>query len=255
MTLRLQLHDDVACVTLANPPANTWDSEHLSELVLILEHLADQAEVRCLVLTGDGPRFFSAGADLHQFDHGDRARAKESMAQFAEAYDQLATFPMLTIAAINGYALGGGLEAALACDLRIAERHATFGLPEARVGLLPGGGGTQRLPRLVGANWATRMILLGERLDASTALAIGLVDRVVDDGRALTTAREWAAEARLASPGASAACKRLIGQSAHGNLRDGLADEREAFADLFGTIDQQEGVRAFFEKRSARWSA
>lgn len=254
MTLRLEVDGGVACVTLANPPANTWSATQLAELVRILDDLAARAEVRCLVLTGEGPKFFSAGADLHQFDHAEPKRANESMAQFARAYDRLAAFPVLTIAAINGYALGGGLEAALACDLRVAERHAVFGLPETRVGLLPGGGGTQRLPRLVGTSWATRIILLSERLDASTALGIGLVDRVVDRGGALAAAREWAAQARLASPGASAACKRLISRAAGGDLGVGLAEEREAFAALFGTADQQEGVRAFFEKRPSRWS-
>ncbi|KAG0769430.1 hypothetical protein G6F22_017367 [Rhizopus arrhizus] len=149
--------------------------------------------------------------------------------------------------------MGGGLECALACDLRIIEEHAQVALPEATVGLLPCAGGTQNLPRLVGEGWAKRMILLGERINAETALRIGLAEEKVGKGEAKALALEWANKAGKQSPTSIAACKTLVQSTRSGTHASALVAEREAFVDLFDTADQVEGVTAFLEKRAAQW--
>jgi enoyl-CoA hydratase/carnithine racemase len=253
MTVILEIDGTTAIATIASPPANAWDSVGLAALGSAIDTLETRGDIRCLIITGEGPKFFSAGADLHEFDHGDPYRALDAMTIFAEAFDALAGFSGVTIAAINGYALGGGLECALCCDLRIAEEQVKLGLPEALVGVLPGGGGTQRLARLVGTSWAKRIVMLAERVDAPTALRIGLVEEVVPTGASLATAREWAARAALTSPRASAASKVLINSAFDTRLDEGLGQERRDFAALFGTADQREGVTAFLEKRRPIW--
>jgi enoyl-CoA hydratase/carnithine racemase len=172
---------------------------------------------------------------------------------FGRAFEALSAFRGVSIAAINGYAMGGGLECALACDLRIAEQHAQLALPEATVGLLPCGGGTQNLAWVVGEGWAKRMILCGERVNAETAERIGLVEAVVEKGEALATAKAWAANVGRQSPVAVTACKGLIMRARKGPMAESYAHEREAFVDLFSTADQREGVNAFLEKRAPVW--
>lgn len=160
----------------------------------------------------------------------------------------------VTIAAINGYAMGGGLECCLACDLRIAEAHAQMALPEPAVGLLPAGCGTQNLPGLVGEGWAKRMILTNERVDAATALRIGLVEEVVEKGRGREAASALASRVATLSPRAVEYCKGLIHNARNAvPRRAGLALERERFMDLFDHGDQLEGVNAFLEKRAPAW--
>ena len=171
--------------------------------------------------------------------------------RFGEAFETLAAFPGVSIAAINGYAMGGGLECALACDLRVAEEHAVMGLPEASVGLLPCGGGTQWLAWTVGEAWAKRMVLLGERVDAATGQRIGLVDEVVPRGQGLTRALEMAEAVAKQSPSAVRACKRLIQGARTASPQQALLAEREAFLELFDTEDQREGVAAFLGKRAS----
>ncbi|HYG06115.1 MAG TPA: enoyl-CoA hydratase [Stenotrophomonas sp.] len=251
--LKLEREDHVAIVTLSNPPANTWTVHSLAALRDLVKQLDADPEIYALVVTGEGEKFFSAGADLKQFADGDKAAAREAARRFGEAFEALSGFGGVSIAAINGYAMGGGLECALACDLRIAEEHAQMALPEASVGLLPCAGGTQNLPRLVGEGWAKRMILLGERIDAATALRIGLVEEVVGRGEGRARAIEWAHKAGKQSPRAVAACKTLVQSTRFGSHAAALVAEREAFVDLFDTADQAEGVNAFLEKRAPQW--
>lgn len=242
-----------AIVTIANPPANTWTLAALASLRQLVTDLNAEREIYALVITGEGSKFFSAGADLKTFADGDKAVAGDMARHFGAAFETLSAFRGLSIAAINGYAMGGGLECALACDLRIAEEHAQLALPEASVGLLPCAGGTQNLPWLVGEGWAKRMILCGERVNAVTALTIGLVEQVVPAGQALSSALQLAAQAAKQSPSSVAACKALI-QGARANpLKQVLPAEREAFVALFDTADQKEGVQAFLEKRKPQW--
>lgn len=251
--LRLQRQGHTALVTIDHPAANTWDEESLAGLETIVAAANADPAVYALVITGAGPRFFSAGADLRLLAGGDPAVASTMAARFGAAFEALAGFRGVTIAAINGFAMGGGLECALACDLRIAERQAMLALPEAAVGLLPCGGGTQNLAWLVGEGWAKRMILCGERVPAETAARIGLVEELVDTGGARDRALALAELVGNQSPGAVAACKQLIQQGRSGPMAAAYAREREAFVALFGTRDQQEGVAAFLAKRKPAW--
>ena len=156
--LTVEKHGHTALITINHPPANTWDRESLIGLKQVIDHLNHDDDIYALVICGQGEKFFSAGADLKLFADGDRNRAREMARRFGEAFEALRDFRGVSIAAINGFALGGGLECALACDLRIAEQQAQMGLPEASVGLLPCAGGTQALAWLVGEGWAKRMI-------------------------------------------------------------------------------------------------
>lgn len=252
--ISLDFVNEAAIATLNHPPANTWTKESLLGLKYLLSDLEEQGKFRCLILTGFGQKYFSAGADLHQFHDATPADAIVAMERFAASFDALASFSGVTIAAINGYALGGGLECALACDFRIVEQHSRLGLPEARVGVLPGGGGTQRLPSIVGSSWAKRIILMGEQVDAAIAVQIGLADEVVATGHAVPRAIQWSEMLNLSSPAAARACKILINNACLGRSNEGFAHEREAFVKLFGTKDQKEGVAAFFERRRPVWT-
>jgi enoyl-CoA hydratase/carnithine racemase len=251
--LKLETREHTAIVTLNNPPAHTWTAESLQALTELVRDLNADRNIYALVITGDGAKFFSAGADLKLFADGDKAVARAMARRFGEAFETLSAFRGVSIAAINGYAMGGGLECALACDLRVAEEHAVMALPEASVGLLPCAGGTQWLAWTVGESWAKRMVLLGERADAATALRIGLVDEVVPRGAALARALEMAASVEKQSPSAVRACKQLIHGARSSSPQQMLVREREAFVGLFETEDQREGVTAFLEKRAPAW--
>jgi enoyl-CoA hydratase/carnithine racemase len=251
--LALERRGHTAIVTLTNPPAHVWTRESLAGLTRLVHDLTADREVYALVITGAGERFFSAGADLKLFADGDRTVAEEMACGFGEAFEALAAYPGVSIAALNGYAMGGGLECALACDLRIAEEHAVMGLPEASVGLLPCGGGTQWLAWTVGESRAKRMILLGERVDAQTGVQIGLVDEIVPKGEGLARALQLAEAVAKQSPSAVRACKRLIHGARTAGPQQALAAERETFLTLFDTEDQREGVAAFLEKRAPQW--
>jgi len=244
----------VAQLTLKRPPANAFTPDGLLQLQQTVERLNGETRVRAIVITGEGPKFFSAGADLNAFADGNREVARVAAARFGAAFEALQNARPVVIAAINGFAMGGGLECALACDIRIAEQHAVMALPETAVGLLPCGCGTQTLPWLVGEGWAKRMILTGERVDAASALRIGLVEEVVEKGAAREAALSMAARVATLSPQAVGFSKTLIHQARNGVPRSAaLAMERERFVDLFDGADQREGVNAFLEKRTPRW--
>jgi enoyl-CoA hydratase/carnithine racemase len=243
----------VAIVTLTNPPAHTWTLASLNALERLVADLEADRDVYSLVITGDGAKFFSAGADLKLFADGDQGTAKAMAQAFGAAFEALSRFRGVSIAAINGYAMGGGLECALACDFRVAEEHAVLALPEPAVGLLPCAGGTQWLAWTVGEPWAKRMILLGERIDAKAALAIGLVDETTARGEALAHAIATARKVEKQSPTSVAACKALIQAARDGSPAAALARERDAFVALFDSEDQKEGVGAFLAKRPPAW--
>lgn len=249
-----QRQGHTAILTLNRPPANAFSLEGLHQLHQTILTLNADADARALVITGNGAKFFCAGADLNTFAEGDRASALDMAQAFGSAFEALAESRLVTIAAINGYAMGGGLECALATDIRVAEQHAQLALPEAAVGLLPCGTGTQMLPRLVGEGWAKRMILLGERVDAATALRIGLVEELADTGQALDKALALAERVGAQSPDSVVACKGLIHADRQGVPRAAaLSQERERFIELFNRPNQREGVNAFLEKRKATW--
>ena len=249
--VKVEITGHTALVTIDNPAANTWDEESLPALADLVAKLNEDRNIYALVMTGE--KFFSAGADLKLFADGDPATADRMARAFGQAFETLAEFRGVSIAAVNGFAMGGGLEVAMACDIRIAEEQAQMALPEARVGLLPCAGGTQRLTQLVGLGWSKRIILCGERIKAGKALEIGLVEEVVASGKALEHAMALAEQVGEQSPSSIAACKRLIHSASEITIAKGLADERTEFVDLFSTEDQREGVNAFLEKRKAEW--
>lgn len=248
-----RIEGNTAILTISNPPANTWTQAGLYHLRNKILELDADPEIYALVLTGEGEKFFSAGADLKLFADGDKGNAATMAMAFGEAFETLSAFRGVSIAAINGYAMGGGLEVALACDIRIAESQAQMALPEATVGLLPCAGGTQNLTALVGEGWAKRMILCGERIKADKAHSIGLVEEVVETGKALETAIELATKVANQSPSSVAVCKQLIQAGRAMPRTQALPLERELFIGLFDTEDQAEGVNAFLEKRQPEW--
>jgi len=251
--LRVEIINHTALITINNPAANTWDDESLPGLTALVEKLNADKNIYALVITGDGEKFFSAGADLKLFADGDISVASKMSRYFGEAFEALSDFRGVSIAAINGFAMGGGLETTLACDIRIAEEQAQMALPEAKVGLLPCAGGTQRLSWLVGEGWAKRMILCGERIDANKALQIGLVEEVVGKGQAREAALALAEKVGEQSPVAVTYCKELLHYARDEALTKALPLEREKFVELFDTEDQVEGVQAFLQKRKPEW--
>ncbi|MGB0894886.1 MAG: enoyl-CoA hydratase [Parashewanella sp.] len=248
-----RIEGNTAILTMCNPPANTWTAESLQQLKIIIEDLNQNRDVYALVITGEGEKFFSAGADLKLFADGDKSTAASMAKHFGAAFEALSSFRGVSIAAINGYAMGGGLEVALACDIRIAEEQALMALPEATVGLLPCAGGTQNLTALVGEGWAKRMILCGERVDSTKAEKIGLVEEVVAQGQSLEAAIALAAKVAKQSPSSVTVCKQLIQTGRTMPRTHALPLERELFVGLFDTQDQKEGVNAFLDKRKAQW--
>jgi len=251
--LAIEKLDHTVLLTIDNPAANTWDADNLGALKDVVAQCNADSGVYAIVITGRGEKFFSAGADLKLFAAGDKGVAASMSVAFGGAFEALSQFRGVTIAAINGFAMGGGLECALACDIRIAEAHAVMALPEATVGLLPCGGGTQNLPWVVGEGWAKRMILCGERVNAEQGLKIGLVEEVVQKGEARTKALALATLVANQSPPSVATCKGLIQRGRSGDIESAYSAEREGFVKLFDTEDQKEGVNAFLEKRKPTW--
>lgn len=251
--LKLEKIEHTAIITFNNPPAHTWTAQSLTDLRDLILELNQDKDIYALVITGGGDKFFSAGADLNVFAAGDKIVARDMADIFGKAFETLASFRGVSIAAINGYAMGGGLEVALACDIRIAETHAIMALPEASVGLLPCAGGTQNLAILVGEGWTKRMILCGERVDANTALRIGLIEELAEKGEGRNAAISLANKVAKQSPVAVSACKRLIQSNRSMFITQALPIERQAFVDLFDSEDQTEGVQAFLEKRKPLW--
>jgi enoyl-CoA hydratase/carnithine racemase len=244
-TVRLAVDADtgVGTVHLDRPPLNALDVATWVGLGEVVAAADRDPKVRALVVWG-GTRAFAAGADVTEFPAWGRAEAAASAATFHRTLDALAALPMVTIAAVCGYALGGGLEVALACDLRVAGDNAKMGLPEVLLGLLPGAGGTQRLPRLVGPARAKALVLSGRMVDMVEAERIGLVDAVLPVDDVLAAAQ--AAAARYADgPASLAFAKRAIDEGLSLPLAEGLALERELFADAFATEDAGTGIASF----------
>ena len=247
--LDLEHNKHTAILTLDNPPANTWSVDSLLQLEKIIEQLNNTENIYALIIHSNSEKFFSAGADLNTVNHSDKNKADQFAQAFGSAFEALTNFRGVSIAAITGYAMGGGLEAAL----RICEQQAQMALPEASVGLLPCGLGSQHLPWLIGEAWAKRMILLGERVDALTAEKIGLVQEVVETGKALEKAKQLASMAAKQSPTALRFCKQLITQARNNDFDQAFIKERELFVKLWDDKNQREGISAFLEKRPANW--
>jgi enoyl-CoA hydratase/carnithine racemase len=235
--------DGVAVVRLDRPKMNALSTSLLRQLADAAETLT--ADPPGAVVVWGGERIFAAGADISEFAGPDEARIVG--AAFRGALDAVAAIPRATIAAIAGYALGGGCELALACDFRVAAATAKLGQPEILLGIIPGGGGTQRLPRLVGPARAKEIIFSGRQVPAEEALAIGLVDKVVAPDELLAAAVAWAAELASGATAAQGLAKRAVDGGLDGGLADGVALEQELFTEVFRTDDAGIGIESFRE--------
>jgi enoyl-CoA hydratase/carnithine racemase len=249
--VRIDAEGGVATIRIDRPPANALARPVSLELSEAAATVAGDEAVRAVVVWG-GERIFAAGADIKAMVGYGPDEVASDVGALEQACRDLEAIPKVTIAAINGFALGGGLEVALSCDFRFVAKDARLGLPEIKLGIIPGSGGTQRLPRLVGLGKARQLILTGRQVDAAEALAIGLADRVaapdevyraaVDEGRAFA-----------AGPSLAYAAAKRASAAADRPLEEGLRVEREAFVALFATRDQEEGMRAFLDKREPKF--
>jgi enoyl-CoA hydratase len=233
----------VGVLTLNSPKVNALSTQLLGRLHDILRDPAT-SQFGAIVVTG-GDRLFAAGADISQFGGPDEARTVG--AAFHAALNALADLPVFTIAAVSGYALGGGCELAMACDYRIASEKAVFGQPEILLGIIPGGGGTQRLPRLVGPSRAKEIMVTGRQIKSDEALRIGLADEVVAPEELMNRALELASTVATGATVASALIKRAVNQGLETDISSGLALELQLFEEAFGTNDSQVGVKSFLE--------
>jgi enoyl-CoA hydratase len=235
--------DGVALVRLDNPKVNALSSEVLTQLEAVARQLTEDPPGAVVVTGGD--KVFAAGADISEF--GGPAEAERIGGLFLRSLNAMAHVPRATIAAVSGYALGGGCELALACDFRIASTRARFGQPEILLGIIPGGGGTQRLARLVGVARAKDIILTGRQVDADEALRIGLVDEVVEPEALFDRAMALATELAAGAVVAQGMAKRAIDVGLDGSLQAGLELEQQLFAEVFSTEDARTGVASFLE--------
>jgi len=248
-TVDCEIYDGLAVVTLNNPPFNALNATVMSDLEHILEELSINRSVQVVIITGAGEKAFVAGADIKQFTGMTPSSGKDLVRLGHKILAKIKVLNQPVIAAIHGLALGGGCELALACDIRIASENALFGFPEVSLGIIPGYGGTQRLPRLVGPSRAMALICTGDPIKADEAFRIGLVDTIVPVGQALDEAKSMANKIMSRGPLAVQAAKKSILTGMEMTLEEGLMFEADAFAGLCGTDDQKEGAEAFLSRR------
>jgi len=245
----------LATVTVNRPRVlNALDDLTLHELSEAFAELAAAPGIRCVILTGAGEKAFVAGADIAAMAQLDAAGARQFAERGGRLAAQIEALPAPVIAAVNGFALGGGLELALACDFAIAATNARVGLPEVGLGVIPGFGGTQRLARRIGVGRARELIYTGDVIGADEAARLGIVNAVVEPGELMPRARAVAEKIASRAPLAVAAAKRAVREGTDTALAPALALERELFASLFATADQKEGMRAFVDKRPPRFA-
>jgi enoyl-CoA hydratase len=240
----------IATITLNRPEVlNAFSKEVEDEVLQALEDVKNDENVRVVILTGAGEKAFSAGADIKAMKGMNALKARELSLRGEKVCTTLENFEKPIIAAINGYALGGGLEVAMACDIRIASENARMGQTEINIGLIPGWGGTQRLTRLIGRTKAKELVFTGKMIDAKTAEQLGILNMVVPADKFKETVRQFAAELAQKAPVALKVAKALINKGAEISLDAAVTLEREGFGVVASTEDLQEGVSAFTEKR------
>lgn len=253
--LKLKTENNCLICTISRPEAlNALNSNFFQEFDAMLDSLeSPDNEIRALIITGEG-KAFVAGADIAEMQHMDKAAARAFSLKGQQAFDRLTQLPIPVIAAVNGYALGGGCELALACDVRLAGSKAKFGMPEVKLGLIPGYGGTQRLPKLVGTGNALHLLMTGDTIDAEEALRIGLVQQVFPDEQLMEEAVGLAIRIAQQGPDAVRTVKTLVHQHNNMSLDEGIKNENKSFPGLFVT-DGPEGISAFLEKRKPDWKS
>ena len=248
----LETRDGYAIAWLDRPPANSLSPQVIAELGRLWEHVEADDAIRALIIASANPMLFCAGADIKAFTQMDAATGATLLDDMHALMRRMESSSTVTIAAVNATAFGGGCELAMACDVRIAAQSASFGQPEVNLGIIPGFGGTQRLPRLVGTARALELNLTGDPISAEEAFEIGLVNRVVPDHELHDVARAWARKLGGQAPLAVAAIKRTTAGDA--DLDEGIESEKLAFGEIFVSADAREGIGAFLGKRAARWA-
>ncbi|MGD8188731.1 enoyl-CoA hydratase [Brevibacillus ginsengisoli] len=248
----LAVEERVAVLSINHPPANALNKATLEGLQAALDHLEQDSQVKVIVLTGEG-RFFIAGADINEFTTLTNDQAHQMAEAGQKIFNRLETFPKPIIAAINGACLGGGLELAMACHIRYVAQEAKLGLPELNLGLIPGYGGTQRLPRLVGRGTATKMILTSEMIGGEEAFRIGLADAVYPLEQLLEEAKKLAAAIATKSSVAIRYALSAVQAGFNKGFEEGLQQEAQLFGEVFRSEDMKEGVNAFLEKRKPQF--
>ena len=253
--LKIKVEDRVALVTIDRPPVNALNGKTMTELAETFEEIARNPEVKAIVLTGEGKNHtFIAGADIKEMVNLKSSKEAEETAKKGQSViGQIENMNKPVIAAVNSVCVGGGNELVMACHIRIASDRARFGQPEINLGIIPGFGGTQRLPRLVGVSKARELILTGDMITAQEALRIGLVDRVVPDGELLRQALGLAKKITSKGAVALACALEAIREGLKGSLEEGLQKEAKLFGKIAETEDMREGVRAFLEKRQPKF--
>ena len=251
--LLLEVENGIALLTINRPKSlNALNSETLAELNTCLAELENNEEVKVVILTGSGEKSFVAGADISEMVNGTPAEGRKMGLLAKEAFGRLENMPQVTIAAVNGYALGGGCEISMACDIRVASENARFAQPECGLGILPGFGGTQRLPRLVGKGRAKELIFTCDQITAEDAYRMGLVNHVVPQAELIDYCKAMAGRIMKNGPFAVALAKQAINTGMDTDLDSGLKLEANLFGLSFSTADKKEGMTAFLEKRKEK---
>lgn len=242
--------EGIGLITVNRPRAlNALNRETLLELDSLFELLSKDKTIQAIIITGSGDKAFVAGADIIEMQQMSAVEGREWGKLAQSVFNKIENFPRPVLAAVNGYALGGGCELAMACDIRIASEKARFGQPEVSLGITPGFGGTQRLPRLIGKGRAKELLFTGDMIDAEEAYRIGLVNKIAAHQNLVETAREMANRILLRGPVAVTLCKAAVNEGMDVDLESGCAYEAEVFGLCFATADQKEGMIAFLEKR------
>ncbi|GGA75657.1 enoyl-CoA hydratase [Edaphobacter acidisoli] len=254
-TLLCEVENQIATITLNRPKVlHALNSQVFDELERVFLRLKEDASVRVILLTGSGEKAFAAGADINELAATNAITGTEKARRGQGVFRLIETCGKPVIALVNGFALGGGCELALACTMRLASETARLGQPEVKLGLIPGYGGSQRLPRLVGRSAALKMLLTGEMISATEALRIGLVDEVIPADRLAARGQELARAIAGMAPLAIAGCVEAVERGCNLGLEAAIETEAEIFGRLCGTADKAEGTTAFLEKRSAVWT-
>lgn len=252
-TLKVEYNDRIAIIKLNRPPMNPLNSELFNELNNALDYISDKGDIKSLIITGEGDKAFAAGADVSEMINLSPYEMYLFCLNSRNVLFKLENLEIPTIAAINGYALGGGLELALCCDFRFASENAKFGLPEINLGIIPGGGGTQRLARLVGISKAKELIYSGDIIDATAAIKIGLINKIVLSTSLLDDAKEFAMKLSIKPMVALKMAKVSINNGINLDLNSALKFETHVFLTTFSSEDRLEGMKAFLEKRKPKF--
>lgn len=254
--LLFEVDSGIGLVTINRPKAlNALNAATIYELERLFDELAKDHTVKAVILTGSGEKSFVAGADITEMQSMSAIEGRNWGKLAQSVFNKIENLPKPVIAAVNGYALGGGCEISMACDIRIASEKAKFGQPEVSLGIPPGFGGTQRLSRLVGKGRAKELLFTGDMIDAVEAYRIGLVNKVVAPAELITTAKAMAQRIMSRAPIAVQICKAAVNEGLDTDLESGIAYEAEVFGLCFSTDDQKEGMAAFIEKRKANFTA